>query len=710
MRFESVTAYSFGRFRNQTLELAPGMNVIFGSNEAGKSTWHAALYAGLCGMRRARGRATREDSDFRARHKPWDAEGWEVGATIALEGRRIALRHDLDGRVDSSARDADLANRDYSAEIVNDGAPDGARWLGLDRRSFLSTACVRQTSILAVLEDPGDLQDELQSAAATARTGETAADALKLLNSYRTEHVGTERAPTRPLSTSRRELEEARVALTTAESARAEAATRRRRLEVIDNEALKLEHKRDAARAVLAEAVATSAEQRLVRVRALSEAFTDAEPRHPADDGDLAEQVARALEQWSNAPHPAEPTGPTAAELRTLLAGEDLDLAVLAERDASAAEERLARARELSASFPEGPPRRPSEEDALTQEVASALAAWDARPAVSGTPIVELHGRLSAIDQEAASASRGGLAGLLRAIVRWLARLFRRSPGASEPERSDLAERRRGIEREIEDFTRVEEARSGIRNAALCAAIPEGATDDLVHTLRQWQHTRAGQMAEADARRTTWEHLQRVLGEQTLADLEAGATRLRSDAEARVAVVDRDDLVRALSQRSGSAALAELQERTSDAGRARTESRLRMREAQDARFEEAVRQRAAALAGLREAATAIGSRAVTSDDQEAYLSEWLKDRREALAEDRRRADEWEELQRLLGERTLADVEVEALRLRSAADSLVGTVGPDTIDQAGADGPAAGRPRNDRGEPRRCPCAPQYCSW
>ena len=80
----------------------------------------------------------------------------------------MVLRHDLDGRVDSSASDADLAARDYSAEIMNEGAPDGARWLGLDRRSFLSTACVRQTSILAVLDDPGELQDELQSAAATA--------------------------------------------------------------------------------------------------------------------------------------------------------------------------------------------------------------------------------------------------------------------------------------------------------------------------------------------------------------------------------------------------------------------------------------------------------------------------------------------------------------------------------------------------------------
>ena len=111
MRFECVNAYAFGRLQDETLELAAGMNILYGPNEAGKSTWHAALYAGLCGMRRARGRARTEDSDFQARHKPWDGEGWEVGATIALQDRRVVLRHDLEGRVDSSARDAERAHR-----------------------------------------------------------------------------------------------------------------------------------------------------------------------------------------------------------------------------------------------------------------------------------------------------------------------------------------------------------------------------------------------------------------------------------------------------------------------------------------------------------------------------------------------------------------------------------------------------------------------
>ncbi len=684
-----MKAYAFGRLRDETLELAPGLNVIYGPNEAGKSTWHAALYAGLCGMRRARGRARTEDSDFQARHKPWGGEGWEVGATIALQDRRVVLRHDLDGRVDSSARDADLAGREYSNEIMNDGAPDGARWLGLDRRSFLSTACVRQASILAVLDDPGDLQDELQSAAATARTGETAADALVLLNAYQTEHVGTERAPTRPLARSRRDVETARTALTSAQSARTEAAQRRHRVNDLEAAVQNLERERDATWAVIAEAAARSAERRLARARTLNAAFPEGEPRHPADDSEVAEQVTRALEQWSNAPHPEEPSGPAAAELRAQLADEDLDLAVLAEVDVSAAEERFARARELSAAFPDGAPRRPSEEDEFTQEVANALAAWDACPDVSGTPVSDLRAQLDEIEQARADTSRGGLAGLFRAIFQWFARLLGLGSRESEPERSDLAGRRSSIEREIDDATRVEEARLGIRKVALRAGLPDGSADSLARSLREWQKTRTEQMGEADERITLWEELQRVLGEQTLEDLEANAANARHEADSRAAAADQERLTRARAQPLEDAELAALRGRTSAARRAEAESRLRMREADDRRFEDDTRRRDEARAGLRGGVVAIGSEALTPDDQESALSEWLQRRGEMLAEDRRKTDEWEDLQRLLGERTLAEFEEETGRLRSEADSLLASAAPEAIVETRQNEPSEG---------------------
>ncbi len=190
MRFESVTARAFGPLKNKTLKLAPAMNVLYGANEAAKSSGHAALYAGLCGRRRGRGR-TEDDVQFEARHRPWDDAGeWAVGVIVKLEdGRRVELSHDLAGKFDSKATDAVLG-RDYTSEIVNDGSPDGAVWLGLDRRSFVSTACMEQADLHAVMNDAKGLQGHLQRAADTLGTDSTAAVALEKIGHALRENVG----------------------------------------------------------------------------------------------------------------------------------------------------------------------------------------------------------------------------------------------------------------------------------------------------------------------------------------------------------------------------------------------------------------------------------------------------------------------------------------------------------------------------------------
>src|SRR5438045_2776256 len=144
MRFEHVELVAFGSFTQKTIDFAPGFTVVSGPNESGKTTVHAATYAALCGMRRGRGQPRQEDREFEEQHRPWSGEEWAVTGVISLQdGRRVELRHDLRGRVDARATDLVLG-RDVSSEIISDGSPDGSRWLGLDRRSFLTTACVRQ--------------------------------------------------------------------------------------------------------------------------------------------------------------------------------------------------------------------------------------------------------------------------------------------------------------------------------------------------------------------------------------------------------------------------------------------------------------------------------------------------------------------------------------------------------------------------------------
>ena len=62
---------SFGRLEDRELSLRPGLNVISGSNEAGKSTWLAFLLAMLYGVDTGeRGRADRLPDKLR--YQPWN--------------------------------------------------------------------------------------------------------------------------------------------------------------------------------------------------------------------------------------------------------------------------------------------------------------------------------------------------------------------------------------------------------------------------------------------------------------------------------------------------------------------------------------------------------------------------------------------------------------------------------------------------------------
>jgi exonuclease SbcC len=60
MRVNKVTATAFGPLVDDTLSFAPGMTIIFGDNESAKSSWHAAVYAALCGQRRGKGAALKK--------------------------------------------------------------------------------------------------------------------------------------------------------------------------------------------------------------------------------------------------------------------------------------------------------------------------------------------------------------------------------------------------------------------------------------------------------------------------------------------------------------------------------------------------------------------------------------------------------------------------------------------------------------------------
>lgn len=319
MRIRKVIARSFGPFAGRTLELAEGMTVIVGLNEAGKSSWHAAIYAALCGMRRGKGKPKKEDSEFSQRYAPWDRDEWEVACVLDLpDGRRVELQHDLSDRVGSSARDLDLGT-DVTPEIIHDGAPDGSRWLGLERRAFLAVASIRQGQILSITEHAGALQEYLQRAAATAGTDETAVAALNTIETYSRQHVGTEHPNSqKPLMAAIRRRERAKSVNDEAVVQHQDWLHRREQVGQLQAQAADARAHAQAIEARHAQLSARQLDRRFIEAQELV-ALHPTPPPDWREDAQLVQSVAEALHGWANRPHPEPLSGATARELEERL-------------------------------------------------------------------------------------------------------------------------------------------------------------------------------------------------------------------------------------------------------------------------------------------------------------------------------------------------------------------------------------------------------
>lgn len=76
----------FGKFSEREVSLKPGLNIIYGKNEAGKSTMHSFIRGMLFGIERQRGRATKEDMYMR--YLPWKSNGLYDGSMDIIAGSK----------------------------------------------------------------------------------------------------------------------------------------------------------------------------------------------------------------------------------------------------------------------------------------------------------------------------------------------------------------------------------------------------------------------------------------------------------------------------------------------------------------------------------------------------------------------------------------------------------------------------------------------
>ena len=70
MEIRELELNNFGRFTEKRVNLQGGIQLLYGENEAGKSTVHTFIRGMLFGMERGRGRASVNDTF--SRYEPWE--------------------------------------------------------------------------------------------------------------------------------------------------------------------------------------------------------------------------------------------------------------------------------------------------------------------------------------------------------------------------------------------------------------------------------------------------------------------------------------------------------------------------------------------------------------------------------------------------------------------------------------------------------------
>ena len=329
MRIEEVQVHAFGALREQRLTFPPGLVVVYGPNESGKSTWLHALYCALCGI--AAGRRSSAERNFEDRYEPWDGGEWKVSCVVVLDdGRRIEAVQRLHKK---SGYVTDLSNgKDVTAQFIKGrkrGMPDLTIACGVDRVFFRHVAIVPQGRVLEItrrdsVSTKGSAAEAIRTfisrAAAVSGSSESIADALRRLAEARDQLGREDRDGSKPLNVARKKLKEAQEAYERAKSQHEKLVLLDRKIKSLEEKEADLRSRRAYCEAVLKRAEAISLSERLQAAHRLVQEIPGIETGDWGTAVEASRKLAEARGELVRALDDiAEHTGMSEEEIRSRL-------------------------------------------------------------------------------------------------------------------------------------------------------------------------------------------------------------------------------------------------------------------------------------------------------------------------------------------------------------------------------------------------------
>ena len=198
MKIEKLKINNYGKLKNKEIELKDNVNIIYGKNEAGKSTLLKFIINSLYGI--SKNKKGKEYSDVE-KYKPWSGEEFSGRITYKLDdGKKYEVYRDF------KKKNPKIYNEnmeDISAQFPidkNTGNTFFYEQTKVDEELFLSTLVTNQQETRLQQGEQGILVQKIANLVGTGEDNVSFKTAIDRINRRQLDEVGTTRSREKPIN------------------------------------------------------------------------------------------------------------------------------------------------------------------------------------------------------------------------------------------------------------------------------------------------------------------------------------------------------------------------------------------------------------------------------------------------------------------------------------------------------------------------------
>lgn len=209
MKLKELNLISFGKFKNYTLKLEDGLNIIYGENESGKTTIHNFIEGMFYGFQSPNATTKKQPLEEKRKYNPWYEDRYAGVLTFEKDDKVYKIVRDF--KTDKVKVYDDLTGKDITGEIdtgekVKLHLP-GLHFFKFNSYVYRNTIAIRQLENRVDSQLAKEVKDKLINMTTALDDTISVKNAIRDLDNMLSE-IGTERAYTQPYAIAKKRLGE----------------------------------------------------------------------------------------------------------------------------------------------------------------------------------------------------------------------------------------------------------------------------------------------------------------------------------------------------------------------------------------------------------------------------------------------------------------------------------------------------------------------